>query len=209
VDPRDPKHLYIGISIGGVFESTDAGDTWSPLNTGCHADFLPDPSVPYGHDPHCVTLHPLMPDRLYQQNHCGIYRMDRPEGRWIRIGNAMPREIGDIGFPIVLHPKDPDTAWVFPMDGTTVWPRTAIEGKPAVFVTRDAGKSWARLDHGLPASQAWFTVRRQAMCVDSQAEPGIFFGTTCGEVWASLDSGASWKCLAQHLPDIYSLTHAS
>ena len=86
-----------------------------------------------------MRLHPLRPDRLYQQNHCGIYRMERPEGRWERIGDNMPRDVGDIGFPIELHPRDPDTAWVFPMDGTDVWPRTSPDGRPAVYVTRDAG----------------------------------------------------------------------
>ena len=89
IDPRDSDHLYLGLSGGGVFESTDGGADWHPINTGLAADFLPDPDVPYGQDPHCVRLHPLMPDRLYQQNHCGIYRLDRPD-TWERIGDAMP-----------------------------------------------------------------------------------------------------------------------
>ena len=107
VDPRDPRHLYLAISIGGVFESTDGGRDWQPMNAGCAADFLPDPDAPFGHDPHCVAMHPKHPDRLYQQNHCGIYRIDRPATRWERIGANMPKSIGDIGFPIVLHPQDP------------------------------------------------------------------------------------------------------
>lgn len=96
IDPRNPNHMYIGMSSGGVFESKNKGADWKPLNQGCRADFLPNPYPEYGHDPHCVRLHPLKPDRLYQQNHCGIYRMDRPEGRWIRIGENMPKKIGDI-----------------------------------------------------------------------------------------------------------------
>jgi photosystem II stability/assembly factor-like uncharacterized protein len=208
VDPRDPNHLYVGISVGGVFESTDGGRDWTPMNEGCAADFMPDPTVPYGHDPHCVAQHPLAPDRLYQQNHCGIYRLDRPERRWTRIGAAMPKKIGDIGFPIVLHPRDPDTAWVFPMDGQTVWPRTAIAGQPAVYVTRTAGKRWQRLDKGLPDSQAWLTVLRQAMCADAHPRTGLYFGTTGGEVWASANEGESWSCIARHLPEIYSVTWA-
>ncbi|HXY75973.1 MAG TPA: hypothetical protein VEH54_03625 [Steroidobacteraceae bacterium] len=209
VDPRDRKHLYIAISIGGVFESTDAGATWEPLNEGVAADFMPDPNVPYGHDPHSIVQHPEKPERLYQQNHCGIYRLDRPGRRWERIGRAMPKKVGDVGFPIVLHPKDPDTAWVLPMDGQTVWPRTSIDGKPAVYRTRDGGASWRRLDRGLPRAQAWFTVLRQAMCADAQARPGVYFGTTAGEVWGSTDSGESWRLLARHLPEIYSVTHAA
>jgi len=209
IDPRDAKHMYLGISIGGIFESTDGGRDWAPLNEGVEADFLPDPAVPFGHDPHCIAVHPLAPDRLYHQNHCGLYRLDRPARRWTRIGKNMPKKTGDIGFPIVLHPTDPDTAWVFPMDGTSVWPRTAIDGKPAVFVTADGGKSWRRQDKGLPRSQAWFTVLRQAMCADTHAKTGLYFGTTSGEVWASRDAGGSWRQIARHLPEIYAVTYGA
>ncbi len=209
IDPRDRNHLYLAISAGGVFESSDGGADWTPLNEGCAADFLPDPNAPYGHDPHCVALHPRAPDRLYQQNHCGIYRLDRPARRWERIGAAMPKSIGDVGFPIVLHPVDPDTAWVLPMDGQTVWPRTSIGGKPAVYRTGDGGRRWRRLDSGLPRSQAWLTVLRQAMCTDDRlARVGVYFGTTGGEVWASPNDGERWRCIARHLPEIYSVTHA-
>lgn len=207
IDPRDPAHLYLALSGGGVFESIDGGEDWEPRNEGCAADFLPDPAAPFGHDPHTVRMHPLAPDRLYQQNHCGIYRLDRPATRWERIGDNMPRDVGDIGFPIELHPRDPDTAWVFPMDGTDVWPRTSPDGRPAAYVTRDAGNSWTRLDSGLPA-RAWFTVKRQAMTVDGDDPVGVYFGTTSGEVWASTDEGASWACVAAHLPEIYSIEWA-
>ena len=210
IDPRDPRHLYLALSGGGVFESTNGGADWAPLNEGCAADFLPDPTVPFGHDPHCVALHPAAPDRLYQQNHCGIYRLDRPQRRWVRIGSAMPKKVGDIGFPIVLHPSDPQIAWVLPMDGQTVWPRTSIAGKPAVYRTSDGGKSWRRLDRGLPQAQAWLTVLRQAMCTDGRAARlGVYFGTTGGEVWAGANGGESWRCIARHLPEIYSVTHAA
>ncbi len=115
--------------------------------------------------------------------------------------------MGDIGFPIELHPRDPDTAWVFPMDGTDVWPRTSPDGRPAVFATRDAGATWTRHDRGLP-DPAWFTVKRQAMTVDDGDPVGIYFGTTSGELWASADEGAGWACIAAHLPEIYSVEFA-
>jgi len=205
VDPRNARHLYIGMSSGGVFESADKGASWKPLNAGCRADFRPDPYPEYGHDPHCVRLHPLAPDILYQQNHCGIYRMDRRAGQWERIGDNMPKNVGDIGFPMVLHPRDPDTAWVFPMDGTAVWPRTSPGGKPAAYVTRNAGKTWKRLDAGLPRSQGWFTVKRQAMDADAREPLGLYFGTTGGDIWASTNEGAKWSCIARHLPEIYAV----
>ena len=204
VDPRDPDHLYIGLSGGGVFESTDGGADWAPLNAGSLATFFPDPNPEFGQDPHCVRLHPLQPDRLYQQNHCGIYRMERAEGRWQRIGDNMPADVGDIGFPIELHPRDPDTAWVFPMDGTDVWPRTSPDGRPAVYVTRDAGESWTRCDRGMP-ERGWLTVKRQAMTVDDGDPVGVYFGTTSGEVWASTDEAASWAPVIRYLPEIYAV----
>ena len=208
IDPRDAEHMYVGLSIGGLFETTDGGVHWSPLNRGVAADFLPDPTVPYGHDPHCVALHPKQPDRLYQANHCGIYRLDRPDGTWERIGRNMPADIGDIGFPIVLHPRHPDTAWVFPMDGTTVWPRTSPGGRPAVYRTRDAGATWERQDAGLPRAQGWFTVKRQAMTCDARDPVGLYFGTTGGEIWGSADEGKSWRPILAHLPQILSVVAA-
>ena len=205
IDPRDPKHLYVGMSSGGVFESRDRGENWAPLNAGVLADFRPDKYPEYGQDAHCVRLHPLAPDVLYQQNHCGIYRLQRPGARWVRIGDNMPKKIGDIGFPVVLHPRDPASAWVFPMDGTSVWPRTSPGGKPAAYVTRNAGRSWRRQAAGLPKSQGWFTVKRQAMSADAHQPVGVYFGTTGGELWASRDEGAKWTCIARHLPEIYAV----
>jgi photosystem II stability/assembly factor-like uncharacterized protein len=209
VDPHDPAHLYIGLSTGGVFETRDRGGTWAPLNRGTAADFLPDPGADYGHDPHCLRVHPVARDVVYQQNHCGIYRLDRPRATWVRIGERMPKDIGDIGFPLVLHPRNPDALWVFPMDGRTVWPRVPIDGKPAVYGTRDAGSTWTRLDRGLPPEQGWFTVKRQAMAADTADPVGLYFGTTGGEVWASFDEGREWRCLCRHLPEILSIETAS
>ena len=210
IDPRDANHMYIGLSSGGVFETSDGAHSWYPLNRGCDNPMQPDQEREFGHDPHCVRLHPQQPDVLYQQNHCGIYRLDRTTAdpnHWVRIGNNMPLDIGDIGFPVELDPWDPDRLWVFPMDGTDVWPRTSPDGRPAVYRSSDAGESWERCDAGLP-ERGWFTVKRQAMTVDPATPTGVYFGTTSGEVWASDDGGESWRCIASHLPEIYSVEFA-
>jgi hypothetical protein len=200
--------MYIATSTGGVFESRDRAATWAPLNRGVEVTFQPDPYPEYGQDAHSIAVHPLDPDRLYQQNHCGIYRLDRPSDIWKRIGLAMPPEIGDVGFSVVVHPRDIDTAWVFPMDGTTVWPRTSPGGKPAVYRTRDGGERWERQDRGFPTEQAWFTVKRQAFCADEGDPVGLYLGTTGGEVWMSENEGAAWRQIAAHLPEIYSVVAA-
>jgi photosystem II stability/assembly factor-like uncharacterized protein len=108
----------------------------------------------------------------------------------------------------VVHPRDADRAWVFPMDGTDVWPRVSPGGRPAVYATRNAGKTWTRCATGLPESQAWWTVKRQAMTADAADPLGLYFGTTSGELWMSRDEGGKWLRIAQHLPEIYSVEAA-
>ncbi len=210
VDPRDARHLYIGMSGGGVHESRDGGRTWKTLIKGLDVveGFGFDPLQPTFHDPHCIRMCPSNPDRLYQQNHCGIYRLDRPSDTWVRIGKSMPKTVGDIGFPMVVHPRDDNRAWVFPMDGSGVWPRTSPGGKPAAYGTTNGGRTWQRFDDGLPQSQTWWTVKRQAMCADNAESVALYFGTTSGELWMGRDGGKRWRCIARHLPEIYAVEAA-
>jgi hypothetical protein len=205
VDPRDAQHLYFGLSGGGVHESIDGGRSFRPLLGGLQVVEGFDAGTPTFHDPHCIRICPSNPDRLYQQNHCGIYRIDRPSDTWVRIGARMPKRVGDIGFPLVVHPRNHDTAWVFPMDGSDVWPRVSPGGSPAAYVTRNGGRSWQRQDAGFPQAQAWWTVKRQAMTGDSLDPVGLYLGTTQGELWMSRDEGARWQCMARHLPEIYAV----
>jgi photosystem II stability/assembly factor-like uncharacterized protein len=210
VDPRDGDHLYIAMSGGGVHESVNGGRSWKTLIDGMDVveGFGFDPKKPTFHDPHCIRMCPTNPERLYQQNHCGIYRLDRPSDTWVRIGRSMPKQVGDIGFPLVVHPRNADTAWVFPMDGTQVWPRTSPGGKPAAYVTKNGGKTWQRLDAGLPASQAWWTVKRQCMAADACDAVALYVGNSAGELWMGRDEGQRWSCIARHLPEIYAVETA-
>jgi BNR/Asp-box repeat len=205
VDPRDAAHLYIGMSSGGVHESHDAGKSWVPMIDGMEVLDGLDATQAEFHDPHCVRLCPSNPDRLYQQSHFGIYRLDQPERKWQRIGKAMPDDIGDIGFPMTVHPHEANSCWVFPMDGTSVWPRTSPGGKPAAYVTRDGGTSWRRQDKGLPDAQAWWTVKRQAMTADKHGTVGLYVGNSSGELWSSADEGENWSLIARNLPEIYAV----
>src|SRR5499427_7351012 len=187
----EPGVWYAGTSPQGLFRSEDGGDAWEsvigfndhPMRekwTGGAQDGTPD-----GPKMHSINVDPRDPNHIY-------------------IGKSS----GDIGFPMVLHPRDPNTVWVFPMDGTMVWPRTSPGGKPAAYVTHNSGKTWKRQDEGLPSEHAWFTVFRQAMTADTRDPVGIYFGTTCGEVWAGANEGEKWNCIARHLPHIYAVEAA-
>ena len=129
------------MSSGGVHESVDGGRSWNPLVRGMEVVEGFDAANIAFHDPHCVRICPGNPDRLYQQSHCGIYRIDRPSQQWVRVGKAMPRTVGDIGFPMVVHPREPDTAWVFPMDGTT---------GGELWASRSEGRNWSCIARHLP-----------------------------------------------------------
>lgn len=204
IDPRDANHMYVSLSGGGVFESFDKFATFRPFNKGISSFFLENPTAEVGHDPHATRMNALDPDRLYQQNHCGVYTIDYKDGVWVRIGDKLPKGISDHGFPIVTHPRDPKTAWIFPNEAFP-YARVPHDGKPATFVTHNYGKTWKRQDDGLPKSGGWFTVKRQAMNSDTRDPLGLYFGTTGGEVWASRDEGESWTRIADGLPEIFSV----
>jgi hypothetical protein len=208
LDPRDPTHVYVSLSSGGTFESHDEGATWQAMNRGVAMTFSPEENPEFGHDPHCAAMHPDAPDRLWQQNHCGVYRIERPGVEWTRVGLNLPKAVGDIGFPIVLHPRDTKTAWVVPMDGSDVWPRTSVGGKPAVFRTTNLGESWKRLDAGFPRRDAWWTVYRQSFAADAADPAGLYVGTSGGSVWASRNEGDRFSEIARGLPPIVSVTVA-
>lgn len=207
IDPRDKNHICLAMSSGGFFETKDGGKDWHFQNKNVRADFYPDPYPDWGHCIHNMQLHPANPDIVYQQNHCGVYKINlKTEEKWERIGDNIPKDIGDIGFPLILHPRDENKLWVVPMDGTEVWPRTSVSGKPALYHSKDGGKSWIRQDNGLPQENAYFTVLRQATTHDSQKPLGLYVGNRAGEVWASFNEGESWQCIVNHLPDVLSLT---
>ncbi|GAA1262859.1 sialidase family protein [Streptomyces aureus] len=196
-DPRDARAVTVAVSTAGVFRTRDGGQSWDPANSGVSAVFLPDPNPEFGQCVHKVTQDAADPDRLYLQNHWGVYRSDDGGTRWNDIGAGLP---STFGFAAAAHPHRGDTAYVFPINADS--DRVPAERHCRVFRTEDAGRSWEPLTAGLPQGDHYGTVLRDAMCTDDSDPAGVYFGNRNGEVYASADDGDSWRQLASHLPDV-------
>lgn len=200
LDPRDKQRMYVAVSAGGVYRTEDGGQTWEPRNKNTLAEFAPQPYPEFGQCVHKLALHPAQPDVLYQQNHCGVYRSDNRAEDWIDIGEG--RLPSRFGFPIVIHPHDPQTVYVMLEESDQF--RMSVDGQASVWRSRDAGTSWERISKGLPA-QAHVVVLREAMVADSLKPAGIYAGTNTGQLFYSRDDGDSWEILADFLPPIHSV----
>jgi photosystem II stability/assembly factor-like uncharacterized protein len=198
-DPDESSRFWAIVQGIGIFETTDDGATWTPRNRGLRADWpLEDPEI--GYCVHKLVMSPVDRQRMYQQNHVGMHRSDDGGLSWVEITDGLPTEFG---FAAAAHPHDRDTFYVVPLDPGHG--RFMPDGKAAVWRTRDAGSSWQRLDRGLPQEDAYLGVLREGMAIDSYDSPGLYFGTSTGQLFASSDEGDSWTEIASYLPAISSV----
>ncbi len=202
--PTDPDRMWVAISSVGCFATEDGGKTWEARNRGVRADFMPDPYPETGQCVHKMAMAAGLPDRLYQQNHCGTYRSDDAGRTWLCLDAGLP---STFGFPAVAHPRDPDTFFTIPLNGAEQG-RYVPDAQMAVWRTTDCGSTWTPLREGLPQSNAYLGVLREAMASDELDPFGLYFGTSTGQVFASPDEGAHWTRIADLLPPILSVETA-
>jgi photosystem II stability/assembly factor-like uncharacterized protein len=198
-DGADASRFWTIVQGVGCFETDDGAETWTPRNRGLRADW-PRPHEEVGFCVHRLVRSPTDPDRMYQQNHVGVHRSDDGGHSWSEITDGLPSEFG---FAAAVHPHDRDSFYVIPLDPGHA--RCMPEGRAAVWRTRDAGASWQRLERGLPQQDAHLGVLRSAMVIDTDDSPGVYFGTSTGQVFASTDEGESWEEIANYLPPVWSV----
>jgi len=198
-DPSNPKRLHVAISTGGVYRTDDGGENWQSRNAGVRAQFLPpDQQYPeFGQCVHKIVSHPSNPQRMFLQNHWGLYKSEDGADSWTDIANGVP---SDFGFAMEVDPHDAQSAYIIPLESDEF--RCTPEGKLRVYRTRNAGESWEALSNGLPQENALETVLRDGLSADSLQPTGIYFGTRNGKLFGSKDAGESWSAIVESLPAI-------
>jgi photosystem II stability/assembly factor-like uncharacterized protein len=200
LDAGDPQRIYIAISAAGAFRTDDGGQTWQPINRGLYSKTMPNPTAEVGHCVHHVAMHPSRPKVLFMQKHWDVMRSDDAGESWHKISGDLPV---DFGFVIDVHAHEPDTVYVVPIKSDSE--HYPPEGKLRVYRSRAGGNQWEPLSNGLPQSDCYVNVLRDAMSVDSLDECGVYFGTTGGQVYVSPDAGDHWAPIVRDLPAVLSV----
>jgi photosystem II stability/assembly factor-like uncharacterized protein len=197
LDPANKDRMYVAISAGGVYVTNDGGASWQAKNRGVRVVFMPEKFPEFGQCVHRIVMHPSRPERLFLQNHWGLYRSDDGAETWQDIANGVP---SDFGFAMLMHPRNPDCVYVIPVESDEF--RCSPEGRLRVYRTRNAGESWEALTRGLPQKGAYETVLRDGMTADSLEPVGLYFGTRSGQLFGSTDEGRTWKKILDGLPPV-------
>jgi len=198
--PTNPDRITVAISAAGAFRSDDGGKSWLPINRGLRSGGIPDEDAEVGHCVHRIAAHPSRPDTLFMQKHWDVMRSDDAGDSWHEVSGNLP---SDFGFPIDVHAHEPETVYVVPiLSDSEHYPP---EGKLRVYRSRTGGDEWEPLTSGLPQSDCYVNVLRDAMAVDSLDECGIYFGTSGGQVYGSADAGDTWAPIVRDLPPVLSV----
>jgi hypothetical protein len=200
LDPSNPQRMFIAISAAGAFRTDDAGKSWKPINRGLHSLYIPDPTAEVGHCVHRIAMHRSRPNVLFMQKHWDVLRSDDAGDSWHEVSGNLPT---DFGFVIDVHAHEPDTIYVVPIKSDSE--HFPPEGKLRVYRSRSGGNEWEALTKGLPQSNCYVNVLRDAMAVDSLDACGVYFGTTGAQVYASADAGDSWTPIVRDLPAVLSV----
>jgi photosystem II stability/assembly factor-like uncharacterized protein len=200
LDPSDARRIYIAISAAGAFRSDDGGASWKAINQGLKSEYIPDPNAEVGHCVHHVAMHPKRPGVLFMQKHWDVMRSDNAGDLWHEVSGNLPT---DFGFVIDVHAHEPETIYVVPIKSDSE--HFPLDGKLQVYRSRTGGNEWEALSKGLPQSDCYVNVLRDAMAVDSLDSCGVYFGTTGGQVYASADSGDNWAPIVRDLPAVLSV----
>jgi photosystem II stability/assembly factor-like uncharacterized protein len=198
-DAANSKRMHIAISTGGHYLTDDGGETWNARNVGVRAQFLPPENwyPEFGQCVHKIVSHPSDSNRMFLQNHWGLYRSDDGGESWQDIANGVP---SDFGFAMEIDHSDPNTVFIIPLESDEF--RCTPEAKLRVYRTRNAGESWEALTNGLPQENAFETVLRDGMSADSLTPMGLYFGTRSGKLFGSNDGGQSWNAIMEGLPAV-------
>jgi photosystem II stability/assembly factor-like uncharacterized protein len=200
LDPSNPNRIFIAISAAGAFRTDDGGKTWKPINQGLRSEHIPDPTAEVGHCVHRLAMHPSRPGVLFMQKHWDVMRSNNAGDSWQEVSGNLPT---DFGFVIDVHAHEPETIYVVPIKSDSE--HFPLEGKLRVYRSRTGGNEWEALTKGLPQSNCYVNVLRDAMAVDSLDSCGIYFGTSGGQVYASADAGDNWAPIVRDLPAVLSV----
>lgn len=204
VHPHNPQRLWVGISAVGVFRSDDGGISWQTKNNGLLDTHTEQPVKEIGSCVHKMVIDRANPDTLYMQEHLGVYRSDDGGEQWVTMEDGLPGanlhhpEWWPFGFPLVQSRAG--TLFLVPLENNEQ--RNVAGGDLRVYRRAANGTAWEPSAAIEPHEPRYTSVLRDALAVDDLEQSGVYFGTTGGDLFYTLDEGDSWQRIPGRLPRI-------